>query len=290
MADPTTAVVSESFEVDPHRNELVIKNAEPLVIGGLAALDFSTGKVEFADDAASLIPCGEVEKPYDGLVDHLTGNSAYNYKAIVRGNIVKKMTVTGAAAISDIGKLVYATDGQTATLTRPTTGLPIGFIVDWISSTTCKVFLFSLVQSLSRIHSGFTDYEIKDFGTFPTNALQGTAAVTLWQETAYQHYKFLSLAAECVAHDDGVAAGSQAINLDIDGTNVTGGVLTIAATDVDVAGNMGAVVAATAITEENEVHTGNTVKLEMAASGTGFTADKCAAVRIYALIQKLPGA
>ncbi len=94
--------------------------------------------------------------------------------------------------------------------------------------------------------------------------------------------------AQCVAHDDGVAAGVQALNLDIGGINVTGGVLTVAATDVDAAGDMGAVIDATAITAANEVHTGDTVKLEMAASGTGFTADKCAAIAVYAIIRNLP--
>ena len=80
------------------------------------------------------------------------------------------------------------------------------------------------------------------------------------------------------------------IALDIGGTNVTGGALTVAYTDADAVGDQGAVINATAITAANEVHIGDTVKIEMAASGTGFTADKPGAFKIYAVIQKMPGA
>ncbi len=50
---------------------------------------------------------------------------------------------------ADNGKSVYATDGQTLTCTAPTAGLPFGFIVKWISSTTCDVYFYSFAESLS---------------------------------------------------------------------------------------------------------------------------------------------
>lgn len=293
MADPTSAInlAQKPTQEDTGRHIAIIKDSEALMIHGLAAIDISTGYMEFADDAENLVPCGMVMCAKDGITNHLTGSTTYKYEAVARGKIIQRWAVTGASGLSDNGKPVYATDGQTLTLTPPTAGLPFGFIVKWISSTLCDVYFYSFAESLKQLLSGkYTNTETMELGTYPSNALQGTAAVTLRQWTSSAHYQFVSLHAQCVAHDDGVAAGSQAINLDIGGTNVTGGVLTIAATDVDAAGDMGAVIDATAITAENEVHTGDTVKLEMAASGTGFTADKCAAIAVYAIIKKLPGA
>lgn len=292
MSDPTSAInlASKPYQEDSGRIEAIIKASEALVINALAAIDISTGKMEFADDLKNLVPCGMVTSPSDGNPDHLTGSSVYNWKAVARGKIIQRWAVTGASAAADSGKLVYATDGQTLTLTAPATGLPFGHIVRWISSTLCDVYFYSYNESLMRLLQGTSNYKLKNFGTFPSNALQGTAGVTLWQETAYEHYKFISLSAQCVAHDNAALAGSQAINLDINGTNVTGGALTVAYTDVDAAGDMGAVVSASAITAENEVHQGDTVKLEMAASGTGFTADCAAAIQIYAVVQILAGA
>lgn len=289
MADPTS-VLNVTYEIDVNRSTHIIKNSEALVRNALASVAWDTNYVEFADDAANLIPAGLVERPYDGINDHLTGNTTNGYKAICIGGIVARWSVTGASAATDNGKLVYATDGQTLTLTRPTTGLPHGFVIRWDTSTYCYVYFFSYAESCKMFYSGMHDIQIKDFGTFPTNGLQGTAALTLWQETAYDHYKFISLHAQGVAFDNAAVAGSQVLNLDIGGTNTTGGALTVAYTDVDAAGDMGVAIDATAITAANEVHMGDTVKLEMAASGTGFSADCAAAIKVYAVIQKLPGA
>ena len=293
MADPTSAINmgSKPYKLNEGRYEFIIKTSEALVLNSLVSMDISTGKIEFADDANNLVPCGMLEYPSDGLVAHLTGDGTY--KAIVKGGIIQCWAVTGATAKTDIGKPVYATDGQTLTLTKPTTGLPHGFVVDWISSTNCDVYLFSFAESIANLNmgNGLYKYELRDLGTFPANALQGTAAATLFTFPAsYEHYKLISFHAQCVSHDDAAVAGSQALNLNIDGTNVTGGVLTLAYTNCDAVGDMGTAINATEITAENEVHQGDVLKIEMAASGTGFTADTSAAFKLYAIIQKLPGA
>ena len=291
MADPTSAINmgSKPYKLNEGRYEFIIKTGEAMVLNSLVSMDISTGNIEFADDANNLVPCGMLEYPSDGLVAHLTGDGTY--KAIVKGGIIQRWAVTGATAKTDIGKPVYATDGQTLTLTAPTTGLPHGFVADWISSTTCDVYLFSFSESLANLNNGLYKYEMRDLGTFPANALQGTSAATLFTfPVSYEHYKIVSFHAQCVSHDDAAVAGSQALNLDIDGTNVTGGVLTLAYTNCDAYGDMGSAINATAITAENEVHQGDVLKIEMAASGTGFTADTAAAFKLYAIIQKLPGA
>ena len=73
-------------------------------------------------------------------------------------------------------------------------------------------------------------------------------------------------------------------------TDVTGGVLTLTYEHCDAAADLGTNVSATAITAANEVHIGDVVQVEMAASGTGFTAAKLGAFKLLAVIQKLPGA
>ncbi|RLD10054.1 MAG: hypothetical protein DRI56_03260 [Chloroflexota bacterium] len=298
MADPTSVVTAhQNYVVDANRQDIVIKNAEPLVPFGLAALNRSLGKVEFAEVADDLIPAGLVLGASDGdNTNHLTGDSSGTYSATCRGGLLLGggryggVSVTGASAITDAGKFVWATDGQTLTLTRQA-GSPVGIVLKWISGTYCHVYLFSLVESIlvSALSAAPSVYSVKSFGTFPTNALQGTSAVTLWTETAYEHYKFVSLHALPVAWDNAAVAGDQDLNLDIGGTDTTGGVLTLAYTDCDGAADMGTEIDATAITANNEVHVGDTVKLEMASGGTGFTADVAAAFHIYAVIERLPG-
>lgn len=292
MADPTSAISlgNNPYSIDINRREFVIKTSEALVRNALVSLDNSTGKVEFADDAANLIPCGLLESPSDGDNSHLTGNGTY--KAVVVGGIVVRWAVTGATAITDIGKFVYATDGQTLTLTQPTTGLPHGIVVNWISSTTCDVYLFDYLEAIkASMAKGNSMYEVLDIATITSNSLSSTSAGTFFTFPAsYRHFKIISLHAQSVSFDTGIIAGAQTLNLDIGGTNTTGGVLTLGFANCDAIGDLGTAINATAITADNEVHQGDVLKLEVAASGTGFTAAKEGAFKVYAIIQVLPGA
>lgn len=65
------------------------------------------------------------------------------------------------------------------------------------------------------------------------------------------------------------ASASQVLNLEIGSTNVTGGVLTLLLADTT---PLGKITAATAITAGNEFTATDTISLEVAASGTVFTA------------------
>lgn len=299
MADPTARVSKfGAYSIDVNRLETVIKNSEALVQNALAAIDVSTGLEEFMDDAKNLFPIGLVINSWDGIADNLTGDGSTK-KAVTRSGILlvgsdgknDGVSVTGATAITDFGKLVYATDGQTLTLTRPSCGLPVGFVVKWISSTYCYVYLWGTVESfLISMLATPSGYFRKSFGFFPTNAIQGTTAADLRVETAYEHYKILSLHAIPTAYDNAALAGAQDLNLEIGSTNVTGGVLSLAYTSFDATGDMGKVIDATAITAENEVHIGDVVTLELVASGTGFTADCAAGFEVFAICEKMIGA
>lgn len=89
--------------------------------------------------------------------------------------------------------------------------------------------------------------------------------------TAYTPgYAFELLSLEFITTTLGTgASASQVLNLEIGTTNVTGGVLTLLLADTD---TLGKKKAATAITAANVGTASDTISLEVAASGTVFTA------------------
>lgn len=295
MADPTAIVTAHSaWKQDANRVTRIIKDAEALKKWALAAHASATGKTEFADDVEGLIPCGIVLESADGNADHLTGDATYDWKAVLRGGIIlSSVTVTGVSAITDAGKPVYATDGQTMTLARPAVGVPVGFVDTWVAGTTCDVYLYSfrdMVKMFAAKGIASGGKRIIDLGVIPTNALQGVAACNVYAMTQYEHYNILSLHAQCCGHDNAVVAGAQDLNIAIGGVDVTGGILSLANTDCDAAGDQGVAIDATAITAANEVHAGDNLIVEMAAGGTGFTADAAAGFRMWMVVEDLLGA
>lgn len=295
MADPT-AIINHTYSVTQGKKVVtgIIKSAEALVPGGHVALNLSTGHYEFAGDAANLMPCGLVDRALDGNNAHLTGNGTY--KGVFSGGNTPRVSVTGASAVTDTGKFVYATDGQTYTLTRPADdAVPCGIVISWDSSTYCYVYMFNFIEAV--IFSMLKTKETLLLGSIPTNALQGTAAAEIITDLPmHGHFTIDDWYAVPVAHDNAAVAGSQVLELDIGATSVktTGGVndstLTLAYTSFDEVGDMGTAVAGSAIAADNEVHDGDTLSVRMNASGTGFTADSVAAFNLYLTISRLPGA
>lgn len=96
-----------------------------------------------------------------------------------------------------------------------------------------------------------------------------TAAIDIL--TAYTPgYKFKILGFEFVTTVAGTgASASQVFNIEIGTTNVTGGVLTLTLASQ---ATIGVVTAATAVTAANTGSATDTISIEMAASGTVFTA------------------
>lgn len=299
MADPTSVVTAhQSFVADADRSVHVIKNSEALVPYAFVDLNTVLGKIQFSDQTDGSFPIGLVLGAESGdNINDLTGDSSGINKGAVRGGIIlESKAVTGAGSITDAGKPVWATDGQTLTLTRQA-GPPIGFVVRWRSSTLCDVYILSFVESwlLNMGWAGQSAYKMKYLGTHLTNAMQGTSAATLWKETAYEHYEIVSWHAIPVGFDDAAVAGDQDLNLEIGGTTVktTGGtnpsVLNLLYTSCDATGDQGTVIDASAVVSANEVHIGDVLEVVQEASGTGFTADAVAAFAIWALVKVLPG-
>ena len=79
--------------------------------------------------------------PFRGFAARRADNgsgSAGDIDIRTRRQGVVKIAVTGASAVTDVAKPVYATDDNAFTLTP--SGSRIGFVTRWITSTTCHVF------------------------------------------------------------------------------------------------------------------------------------------------------
>ena len=144
MADPTS-IVNVNWSLYDGRTDALITTSEALVPGGYVGIDTTAGTMEFCADSADITPCGIVVGNTRGLNTLLTGDGAS--RAVSRGGIVlKEVAVTGASAITDVGDLVYASDGQTLTKTASNMN-PFGRIVKWYSSTTCDVYVFTYEEA-----------------------------------------------------------------------------------------------------------------------------------------------
>lgn len=89
----------------------------------------------------------------------------------VRRDALVKYAVTGAASQADVGKKVYASADDTLTLVRGSNSLA-GWIVAWISSTTCWVQLFVDMERLPL--DGIPKYKV----TVTTDSTAGALAMT----------------------------------------------------------------------------------------------------------------
>ncbi len=131
--------------------QFVVTNAITVYKGGFYALDKSTGKVAiFNKDSANSVPLGICN-------EQATGNSAGTVKAsfIVSRVEIKGIAVTGASAITDVGKAVYITDDDdnALTLTAPTTAekIPFGFISGF-DGTTFDVMITDMATRMQGVH------------------------------------------------------------------------------------------------------------------------------------------
>lgn len=286
MADPT-ALVERTFKVDVDRKDTLIKTSEALVIGGALAIDVTTGLAEFMDDTVDLMPIGIALKQTQGDNESLTGDGTVKVTSRT-GIVLENQTVTGVSAITDTFKLVYMTDGQTFTLTAPTTGNPVGFVKKWRATTYCDVQLFTLSEMVMWCNIPRSDTIC--LGYIGTNALTGTAALDLLTYTANRRMQIDTLFAYPTNVDNASVAGAQTCNLEIGAVNLTGGVLTLAYTSCDADADIGTKISATAITAANIASAGEVITLELVTGGTGFTADTVSGFMVFMGVTYLPGA
>lgn len=153
MADPTDLVQHEE-ESDLTANvlEAIIKTSQKIVIGGYAGLDITTGTLEFMKDDANIYPVGRFETHSEkGIATshEITGDGIKT--AITQaGRLLKEKSVVGASGVGDTFSEVYASDGQTLTLTPPSNVYPIGYIKKYRSGIICDVQMYSLEMMLEN--------------------------------------------------------------------------------------------------------------------------------------------
>lgn len=147
MANPTQTI-TRNFKADVGRVEVPIKNGVVLTVGAFVAIDKTIARLDFMEDNANLVPAGILVGQAQGDNTNLIGDVAGSVSAIARGGIVlEKVSVIGVSAVTDRLKLVYATDGQTLTLTPAVNAEAVGYIDKWISGTVCDVYLFSPAEN-----------------------------------------------------------------------------------------------------------------------------------------------
>lgn len=195
------------------------------------------------------------------------------------GRIIKSCPVTGLAGTNaDVFRLVYATDDGTFDLTRPTLGHPVGIITAFRTSALADVYFFSFGELCVLGMAGAGRPGLWMLGTVNGVASAGNHATGI---VAPCHGRILSVYG-IVFEPQTDADAACTINLEIGGTDVTGGVITWVTADV-----LGDKKSGTAITALNVFHEGDLIDIEVAAGTAGTAADGY--MNIYANVLCEPG-
>ena len=246
--------------------EFVVLSGATIYKGAMVGLVLGTGTVTNYNDATNQMFVGYADKK-------VVGDGTLKIPLRLANDILQSITVTGAASAADNGKVVYMTDENTFTLTRPAAyARAVGLLLFWRTSTTVDLMLFGLAHGAVLALAGGCKRTIY-LGSVDTRALEGTSATNLMTSyVLWGHGQIKNFFATTDGFDASYGAGSQALNLEIDGTDVTGGVLTVAYTDMDGAADKPIRLSATAITAANEFHDGSLLDVELATGGTGYSA------------------
>lgn len=293
------ALSADQRRLVARRSSLAFKiaNAEVTYAGSLAALravDHATaasrGYADVLTAANGNIPLGgtfqrgatgdtSATRPPEGEVD-------------VEGQVWLGTAVTGGAGdITDLGQFVYASDDATLTFTRPTLGLPIGVATRYLTGTNYNVYLFSFGELCAislggagqdNIYLGSVDLAVinpNDPGGAKVNVRTGWPCPYHAKITDF--FALVDVATVAASGTDGYD-----LNLELGGTDLTGGVLTIAGANA--IGTKISLSSAQAITAANVMHEGDLLDVEViaGASGDDMTAGR---VDLWMQVERLAG-
>lgn len=258
-----------------------IANSQSIAIGEYVIRD-TAGDLRAAADTLNFIPLGillglsdKTSNAGTTTVGSDTGDTAATPppEGVVNleGGVYESIAVTGAASQADVGRPVYVTGGNTYTLTE-TTHLPaVGVIARWRTGTTSDILFFSAESMAAAKHAGDRKRNVS-LGIVSTLALRGTTAKDLAKITMRGWGKITRVWAKPGGYHLGHNTGSQNVNLEIGTTNLTGGVLALKYTSIDVSSDLANNVSATAVTAANEFNDGDIITLEQATGGKAYTA------------------
>lgn len=236
--------------------------------GSLIGLNVGTGTVLPYNDAAGHLLVGIA----DNACTAAQATAGFKLQVRTITSAIFSATVTGATAATDNGKEIYATDENTYTMTRPADdALPVGIILFWVTSTTCHILVFGVTESAVLALAGGSKRTLH-IGSINTDALAPVAATNLLTGlTLWGHGLITKFYAIASSFDTSYLTGLQVLNLEIEGTNVTGGALSLEFTGIDTQADKALIKAATAITAANEFHDGDLLDIELATDGVAFT-------------------
>jgi hypothetical protein len=188
----------------------------------------------------------------------------------IDGQIVQALPVTGlAGTVADQGRIVYASDDATFTLTRAaavaatSAQTPFGVVVRFRTATTADVLVLGLE---ARIALALAGGEMKTYNfTIAASRTASGNSVTGW--VCPVRGRIVGMNAY-VVRKAATATLNVAINAEINAVDVTGGVVTWAFAD-----DVGAKLSGTAVTAANVVHEGDLIDIEQAVTGAGAATD-----------------
>ena len=189
--------------------------------------------------------------------------------------VAKNIAVTGlAGTYADNLRKVYQVDDLALTIVKPASNaLPVGVISRFISATNADVYFFGFdaLCAIALAGGGQTTMLVGIVNGVESAGNHATGIVMSGHGRILAVY---GVVFEPITDADATAT----INLEIGGTNVTGGVITWATADV-----LGDNKAGTAVTAANVFHDGDLLDIEVAAGTAGTAADGYMAV--YATIE-----
>lgn len=251
------------------RQEFQIVDALTVFDGGIAALNHPVeagaalqGRIQAHNDVATLIPLG-ILRPQG--IDPATGDTGalpiVTGEVELEGAIEEALTITGVSTVDDEGSIVFATGDDPAadlTLVRPTLGIPFGVVVRHRTGAVADVYRFSFAE-ISAISLGGAGQYTWHLGTVVTEL--GAAADMATGITAPHHGEISNVYAICASAPVD-ADMNMDIQLEIDGVNTTGGIITLNFADAIAANKAG-----TAITAGEAFREGSLIDIEALAAG-----------------------
>ena len=194
------------------------------------------------------------------------------------GRVYKNVAVTGlAGTVADVGRLVYATDDDTFDLTRPTLGIPIGIVMDFVSATNADVLFFSFETLCAIAMAGAAQY-MWHLGVVAEFSATGDLLKGI---KCSHHGRIIDFYAICISAPADADLNAT-IFLEIDTVDVTGGVITAVTADT-----MGLLKQGTAITAGNVFHEGSVIDVETTVTAAGSVND--CFYNVYAEVLMEPG-
>lgn len=99
-----------------------------------------------ASGYSRMLNVADTVEGFAGILEKTSDNSAGaagDRNVRLRQKGIAKLTVVGASAVTNLNDAVYASDGNTFTLSS-TGNIQIGKVIRWVTSTTCMVYFEAL--------------------------------------------------------------------------------------------------------------------------------------------------